>query len=71
MRSRSGIRGAKSPKDDDQNILIIIFLIYLKGENMRTLNDVKPGETVTLVKFHDTGVSLFKGIALCAHGYVA
>ena len=22
---------------------------------MRTLNDVKPGETVTLVKYHDTG----------------
>ena len=29
--------------------------IYCIGDNMRTLKEVKPGETVTLVKYHESG----------------
>ena len=42
--------------------ITIKFLACLKiiffnnfGDIMRTLSDVKPGETVTLVKYHNTG----------------
>ena len=34
--------------------LKIIFLTKF-GDMMKTLSDVKPGETVTLVKYHNTG----------------
>ena len=32
-----------------------IYFNYLVGDKMKTLKDVTPGETVTLVKYHDTG----------------
>ena len=32
-----------------------LFLLISKGGKMKTLKDTKPGETVTIVKYHKTG----------------